>query len=118
MLDAIEVSDQPVSVTEKGVVICMFGAAPVGNSRAAHAGSPWLLGSDRVAHYARPLIEDGRRYVEALQRQYPLLFNYVDARNRLSMKWLNHLGFTLADEPVPFGINREPFYYFERRSNV
>ena len=94
-----------------GEPIALFGVAPL--SLMDGRGSPWLLGTDRVAQFPRFMIEEGRKVVAQMQEYFPLLENYVDVRNRISVRWLACIGFTL-DEPVPYGPAGLPFHWFHR----
>ena len=42
---------------------------------------------------------------------FPYLFNFVDARNMKSIRWLKHLGYAVGP-PVPFGVAGLPFHPF------
>jgi hypothetical protein len=46
-------------------------------------------------------------------RRYPILRNFVDVRNRASIRWLRWLGSTLSD---PVEIRGHEFRLFELRS--
>lgn len=111
-------SEEPVAAYDDLGLLCVFGTVDISGSYLSPVASPWFLGTDRISLYPRLLIADARRYVVALQRRFPLLVNYIDARNTTSMKWLNRLGFKLDSEPVPYGVAGLPFYRFERRANV
>ena len=41
-----------------------------------------------------------------------MIWNYVDARNVVHIKWLKWLGFTIINKHNQFGIGRIPFYEF------
>jgi hypothetical protein len=43
---------------------------------------------------------------------YPVLRNYVDQRNTVSIRWLRWLGFRMG-EPAVMGAARVPFVPFE-----
>ena len=89
----------------------MWGVARVGTLM-SQTGAPWLL--------ATPVIEQRRvipeflrqcpAYVERMQARFPRLENYVHARNRLSVRWLRWLGFTV--EPQTVERNGEAFFPF------
>ena len=100
------------SLRRDGELVAMFGFMPVGGmSDTAH---PWLVGSDAFVDVARMQMSLARRYCRATLDEYPVLFNYVDARNRASIIWLKRLGFTIQ-APEPFGVAALPFHRFEMR---
>lgn len=90
--------------------IAVFGVAPV----AEGVGSPWLLGTEELFRYPRLLVCLTPEYVSQMLADYPVLVNYVDARNYRSIRWLEHMGFTLED-PIPQGPHGVPFRLFHMR---
>jgi len=94
-----------------GVPVCMFGvAAEVG---ILPVGRPWLLGTDDIEKHQRAFLRRNRQKVAEMLSMYPLLVNYVDARNKASIKWLQWLGFTVDENTIPVGVNQVPFRRFE-----
>lgn len=76
-------------------------------------GSPWLLGTDNIVKHRREFIPWSRKVVDQMLQVCPYLFNYVHVDNRVSIKWLEGLGFDF-DEPAPFGFAGEDFMRFHR----
>lgn len=72
-------------------------------------GVPWLLGTPVLEQYPRQMLHEGRRWVAQLHARYHTLFNFVDCRNRRSIIWLTHLGFTIARIVPAYGVARIPF---------
>jgi hypothetical protein len=70
-----------------------------------------LLGAQGIERFARPLLEQGRRWVGEMLSVHPRLENHVDARYEKAQRWLGRLGFTL-DEPEPYGAEGLPFRRF------
>jgi hypothetical protein len=93
-----------------GELVCRFGVVPV--SLVGVTGIPWLLGSDAVTRYGRPFLRRNRAYLREMLREFPVLRNVVDARNTVSIRWLEWLGFTLGT-PQPMGVCGLPFIPFE-----
>lgn len=89
--------------------VAIFGVTPI--SLLGGVGSPWLLGTDAVFDHPRALMADSRRYLSLVRETYPILYNYVDARNARSIRYLRRLGFTLH-EPAPYGALGLPFHKF------
>jgi hypothetical protein len=88
--------------------ISLFGVAPM----ADHIGSPWMLGTEELYEHPRELVVFGRRYISLMTGAYPVLLNYVDARNEKSVRWLKRMGFQFAD-PEPLGPYGIPFHRFQ-----
>jgi hypothetical protein len=83
----------------------------------------WMLGTDELTATParrRQLVRDGILWVDALaemQREAhgrTLLHNYVHAANLGSIRWLQALGFTVADRAEPRGPSAQLFRYFWR----
>ena len=78
-------------------------------------GVPWMLGTDALPPFTRPFL----RYVKELQKRWldecSFLFNYVDARHTVSVRWLQWMGFEVM-EAEPFGPYNMPFHNFYMRS--
>ncbi|MBE6441468.1 MAG: hypothetical protein E7022_03930 [Desulfovibrio desulfuricans] len=92
----------------------MWGAARNG-SLITYRGAPWLLGTSAISE-RRVILEFLRQcpaYVERMQARFPRLENYVHARNRLSVRWLRWLGFTV-ETAAPVVLHDEPFFVFWR----
>lgn len=90
--------------------VCLFGVAPV--SLLGGVGSPWMLGTERTFEHPRTLVSAGQQYLRVMQSHYAELFNYVDARNDRSIRWLKHLGFAFSPAR-PYGVQGLPFHKFE-----
>ncbi|WP_238919399.1 hypothetical protein [Achromobacter xylosoxidans] len=99
-----------------GAQIAMIGGvAPIGSLLGGNIGSPWLLGSRLMFRRPGALTRTGRRYVAFMHTLYPDLENFIDVRNRVSIAWLQRLGFTIHFErPVLMGPDRVPFYPFTK----
>lgn len=92
-----------------GEAIAVFGVCPGDEDG---VGTPWLVGTDALDRCSRELITEARKTLAIWQRFYPVLRNVVDARNKKSIRWLKHLGFTVRD-PKPLGLAGELFHEFD-----
>lgn len=90
----------------------MWGVGEI--SASAGVGAPWLLGTDAVEENFRAFLRASYEWPSQLLRQYPVLRNFVDARNTVSVRWLEWLGFRLLD-PVEF--RGHQFRIFEMRAS-
>ena len=114
LLVSLRRSTEAWAGTVDGEVACIFGVGPL--SLLGGEGAPWLLGADLIERNAFAFARRNRAMVTRWQRTYPVLRNYVDARNRQAIRWLGWLGFSLLP-PVPFGVGRLPFHPFELRKH-
>jgi hypothetical protein len=74
-------------------------------------GVVWLLTTDLVDKHQRRFLMEAKRQFEDVKPMYDRLYNWVDARNTRSIRWLKWMGFTL-DAPRPYGVFRKPFIRF------
>lgn len=94
-----------------GLPIGIFGVA-------AHlvekVGIAWLLGTDGIEREGVAVARQTRRYVREMQELFPVLWANVDARNELSMGWLEWSGFRLSDANPFYGPQDRLFIEFIR----
>ena len=77
-------------------------------------GCVWLVGTDKIHDARVGFLRVSHYWLNDLHENYPLLFNYVDARNTLHIRWLRWLGFTFINLHPEFGAGRLPFYEIVR----
>lgn len=92
-----------------GIPVCLYGVAP--GSLVDPAGRPWLLGTNDVPYHSVKFLRESKRIVNEMREQFGNLYNYVDARNTVSIRWLSWLGFDIY-EALPYGIEQRPFHLF------
>lgn len=97
---------------EAGEPVAMFGAAP---HPLPGVGIVWMLGTDGIAREAHAIARATRTYFDELNAAYSILWNYIDARNIASMRWLRWGGFRLLGE-TKFGPH--PFHIFARTNAI
>lgn len=73
---------------------------------------PWLLGTDDVLKVKKSFLMLCIPYLDEMRQGSRLLFNYVDARNTLSKRWLRWLGFRMGGAE-PYGHRKMLFHRFE-----
>lgn len=97
--------------------VVMFGVAPIfDRDYILKAGSIWLLGTDAISEKIPiPFLRWSKEMLPIITKQYDVVFNVVDKRNEVHIKWIKWLGFSFIRE-VSIGINGEPFYEFARIS--
>ena len=79
----------------------------------------WLLASEGlVERHSRLFARYSKIWVKQLHRRYDILWNMVDARNRVHIRWLEWCGFTLLRRLVNHGVEQRLFYEFERVASV
>lgn len=99
-------------LTERGEPYAIFGVAPW--FAMPDTGAPWLLATDTFRRYPRFILANTKRYVAEMHRDYPILMNYVDARNTDSLRWLMWSGFQFTGVVPEYGVERRPFLRFSK----
>ncbi|MFN3558942.1 MAG: hypothetical protein ACK4UQ_06605 [Brevundimonas sp.] len=96
--------------------VCVFGAQPVAGME-ADAGIAWMLGSPTMdkPSVARAILRQTADYVARLHARFPLLWNWVDARNTKSRAWLRWAGFSIISADPSHGLESRLFYQFARK---
>ena len=76
-------------------------------------GVPWLLSAKQALKYKRQFLKLSPPIIEEMLEICPKLINHVHADNKLSIRWLKWLGFTIED-PEPIGPEGELFHRFTK----
>jgi hypothetical protein len=92
------------ALLEKEPVV-IFGASP---SATPGVGVVWLLATPEIERHPVRFYRESRRMFAKVTEKYETLVNWVDCRNKLSLRWLQWLGFEIG-EPEPWGILGLPF---------
>lgn len=95
--------------TINGEVVCMFGVSP---TTIDGVGSPWMLASDLIKEVGVEFLRRDKEVLKGMSTGYSFLFNYAWSKNPVHLRWLKWLGFTVSQNPIPFGSNGELFYAF------
>jgi hypothetical protein len=91
-----------------GAPIAIFGAAP---HPLPGVGIVWMLGTDDIRKEAYSIAKATRRYFDELNAAYWMLWNFIDARNTVSLRWLRWGGFKLLGD---HDFNGHRFHTFAR----
>lgn len=100
------------AVNEEDKVLALFGVVP--DSRTDDVGMIWLLGSNELLTHSVYFLRHCRKWVEKLHEQYRVLWNYVDARNEIHIRWLKWCDFTVLELIERHGVEQRPFYEFTK----
>ncbi len=88
--------------------------APVAMFGVGAGGTVWLLGSDEIVTYKTDMFRLTGPYLDLFHMHFPVLWNLVDARNAVHIRWLRRFGFSLINLHPSVGIEARPFYEFVR----
>lgn len=92
--------------------IALFGAVPEVND--PDLGIVWLLASDELIKHHFFIARNSRAWVAEMHRRYRVLWNCVDARNEVHIRWLKWCGFKFLRLIEKYGVEERPFYEFEK----
>lgn len=92
-----------------GSPIGVFGISPV--TILGNRASVWFLATNGLEKIQRRFIKNSRYFIKMMLDFYPYLYNWVDDRNKDSIRWLRMCGATV-EEPKPYGKEQLPFRYF------
>tara|TARA_Y100000813_G_scaffold198498_1_gene187008 strand:+ start:1404 stop:1880 length:477 start_codon:yes stop_codon:yes gene_type:complete len=87
-------------------VVGMFGCCP---SVDPQYGCAWLLQSDKLLTHRKQFLKECPYWVSKMGAGYDYLYNFVDKRNWVSLKWLQFLGFEPKEEFEEYGHGKIPF---------
>ena len=105
-------SDKCYACYYKGVIIAAFGVIPY--NPIARWGIIWMLATPEAGKHKLYTGKWTRRGVRAFLEDWEYLFNYVDAGNDETIKWLKWLG-AKVHEPKPYGLYGNMYHLFEFR---
>lgn len=94
------------------IPVAIFGAAP---HPLPGVGIVWMLGTEGIRKEAYSIAKATRSYFDELNEAYPILWNFIDDRNQVSLRWLRWGGFKLLGATEFRG---HPFHIFARTNHV
>ena len=86
---------------------------PVGMFGVSKDGAIFLLASNEIKRIRFSFLRESRKVVDFLNTKYPILWNFVDCRNELHLRWLKWCGFKFLRK-IKYGVSLKPFYEFIR----
>lgn len=95
---------------DKGLNVALAGVAPRGDGSAMI----WMIATPDLEKHQLEFLRYSRTFINEVGEPYDLLFNWVDARNTVHIKWLQFCGFTIIRLHEVFGAEGKPFYEFLR----
>jgi len=110
---SIEHSDDPRTVELEGEPIAIFGVVD-SKEEIPKVGYVWLLGTNRIKDIRNQFLRRCKEQLSEQEKPYEVLTNFVDARNKVHIKWLRWMGFTIIREVENYGAEGRTFYEFAR----
>lgn len=100
-----------VILDRSGLPVSMFGAAP---HLVDGVGIAWMVGTEGMLAEAIHIARHTPEYLAQMLAAYPTLWANVDARNEISMRWLEWAGFKILDANPLYGPEERLFIEFIR----
>jgi hypothetical protein len=100
-------------VDDNDTAVALFGVGPHTLDNELLVGCCWLVGTDGFPKVALRSARIVPGCVDELHTDYPVLWNWVDVRNTVHVRWLKWLGFEFLNT-APRGKNGELFHQFIR----
>ena len=100
-------------VRSDGVPVGLFGTAPYRDNPTV--GLIWMVATPLLETVAVEFLRKSVKWLDDVQcERYPVLFNYVDARNTVHIRWLKWCGFQFISRKEKWGAQSLPFYEIVR----
>lgn len=117
LVSSFMISKRNFTLERNGRPIAMAGVAPLESNPGQ--GCVWLLTSSEVDEIKLTFIKVSALVIHEFAKEFPVLFNWVDARYTQSIEWLRRLGAQIH-EPSPWGAEGLPFslFIFREVANV
>jgi hypothetical protein len=100
------------AIDPAGNVIAILGCCGVEDNK--DIGIPFMVCSDAVDKYPKRVVRDAKQRTRLWSKKYPTLLNMVYAGNTKTIKWLEHIGYTIGELNETYGYAKAPFYLFYR----
>ena len=100
-------------VNTKNKPVGIFGVNDCGNG----LGAIWLVATNDLSTVQISFLRQCREVVKVFNNKYKILWNFVDCRNSLHIKWLKWCGFKFIRK-TNYGVLQKPFYEIIRINNV
>jgi len=110
LLNGVKYSHLPLTIFNKDKPVFISGVVPQANN----VGMIWLLSSPELEKMSITFLRNCKKVLECFHTTFPVVFNYVDARNTLHINWLKWMGFTFINVYEKFGYEKIKFYEFVR----
>lgn len=118
--DPVEVLKESIRLSKPGYTIkdskskkplACFGVS----SYELNTGVIWFLSSEAMFKKNRiQFIKNSKIWVEKLFRDYEILWNVVDSRNKIHIRWLKWMGFRFIADIPEYGAEKRMFHQFVR----
>lgn len=110
--DGFDLSDECWTIEHDGLVIGMFGVAPLPDPG---VGAIWLLASEDLPKIRWEFLKKTRPWINHFLTKYHTLTNMVDSRNAVHVKWIKWAGFEITGQIPDVGPDHVTFLQFVKQ---
>jgi len=96
---------------ETGRQVAMFGHCVM---EKGVSSTIWLLASTHLVPHKWTFLRESRKWLDHIHAQSPLLYNVVDQRNVMHLRWIEWLGFRFIRVIPEYGFQKLPFVEFAK----
>ena len=96
--------------------VAMWGVTPESDT----VGRVWMLGTDELTKdksLRLRFLREAKLHLNEILKSYAVLWNYVDARNTVHLRWIRWMGFTFVAKHPHYGEEQRPFFEFCKASS-
>ena len=105
----VKYSHLPLTImSDENKPIMIMGVIPHGKN----LGMIWLLSSPDIKLISIPFLRNCKGVLNLYLKSFPILYNYIDARNTVHLNWLKWLGFSFIKVHEHFGYEKRKFIEF------
>lgn len=115
MVNGFIYSNPPLTVMRNSddTPIAMWGVIPEFDA-GIDKGRIWLLGTPGIKDVRVQFLRESNQWIRKVAEGYDIIYNNIDKRNKLHIRWLKWLGFTFVQEIEEYGYEGLPFFEFVR----
>lgn len=94
---------------KNNIPVCIFGINP--DSILGKSATIWFLSTPDIVYSKYVFLKLSRKFINMFLEEYSLLYNFVDDRNKDSIKWLKFCGAKM-NGCVTYGVEKRQFHPF------
>jgi hypothetical protein len=94
-----------------GEIACIFGISR--QNLLGTKGTIWMLGTKLLETHGIRFLRENKKEIVAISQEFNIIENYCDARNKVTLRWLRWLGFTI-EKAQPYGVYNRSFHHFHK----
>jgi hypothetical protein len=104
LITSLSLSEEAYVGEAEGQPFCLFGVSA--------EGGLWMVGTEDIRRHRVHFLRHSKEWLKRLATEHPVLWNWIDSRNTLHLKYLSWLGCKLTGRQILIGPNQIPFLEF------